>query len=498
MEDAGLDVLTNTTGYNCTHDPSFNNEQFLPGKPVLFLAAFTSGCWNTSVICTDNFALQAADLDEAIQKYFEMGAAAAGIQNWGSDLYSSVPSFDQCYLYTDSNANVVSTFHNRSQAVNPSGLPNPITPGQFVTASSVTPRYILDVSRSGGGTVTSSPAGIDCGNSSSACSSNFLQGSTVTLTAVADPGSSLTSWDGCDSVNGDVCTVIMTGRKMVTATFNSSGPVFYTLNAVKVNPGGGTVSSVPYGIDCGATCSSNFLQGTAVTVTATAGAGFNFTSWDGCGSVSNNNCMVTMTRNMTITATFTSTAPPGSAPAISTISPTNGGIGSTVTVTGKYFGATQGASTVKFGGVTAASITTWSDTKIICKVPSGIAAGVVPVVVTVGAQSSPGKTFTVKAPLVSGLSPSSGAIGAAVSVSGNYFGAVKGSSTVTIGGVEASINSWTNTKNQLYRARRNRHRPRSGGSQRRRVDFEPPTKTFTVKLPLVSGVSPSSGQSGRR
>jgi phosphatidylserine decarboxylase len=55
------------------------------------------------------------------------------------------------------------------------------------------------------------------------------------------------------------------------------------------------------------------------------------------------------------------------------------------------------------------------------------------------------KTFTLKNPLISGVTPASGTIGAAVRISGNYFGASQGKSTVTFNGVEAAVSSWTNT-----------------------------------------------------
>src|SRR3989344_1589879 len=51
---------------------------------------------------------------------------------------------------------------------------------------------------SGTGTVTSSLAGINCG---SVCSSLFLSGSSLQLTAVPDSESQFISWGGCDSAN---------------------------------------------------------------------------------------------------------------------------------------------------------------------------------------------------------------------------------------------------------------------------------------------------------
>jgi hypothetical protein len=71
----------------------------------------------------------------------------------------------------------------------------------------------------GSGTVTSSPTGINCG---STCSGTCNPGTTVTLTAAAGSGSTLSGWSGCDSANGNRCTVTMNQSRTVTVTF--SGP----------------------------------------------------------------------------------------------------------------------------------------------------------------------------------------------------------------------------------------------------------------------------------
>ena len=58
-------------------------------------------------------------------------------------------------------------------------------------------------------------------------------------------------------------------------------------------------------------------------------------------------------------------------PAITSISPTFGSIGSSVTITGTGFGPTQGSSSVKFNGTAATSITSWTATSIVALVPVG-------------------------------------------------------------------------------------------------------------------------------
>ena len=76
-------------------------------------------------------------------------------------------------------------------------------------------------SGAGTGTVTSAPAGIDCGGT---CVTSFPTGSPVVLTATPSAGSRFALWQGCDSVSGNQCTVnVNTAITNVTASFELSG-----------------------------------------------------------------------------------------------------------------------------------------------------------------------------------------------------------------------------------------------------------------------------------
>ena len=76
----------------------------------------------------------------------------------------------------------------------------------------------LMVTRSGlgTGTVTSAPAGINCGTT---CSTTYLDGTSVTLTATPGTLSVFIGWTGCDSVSGATCTVTMSSGRTVNAEF---------------------------------------------------------------------------------------------------------------------------------------------------------------------------------------------------------------------------------------------------------------------------------------
>jgi len=99
-----------------------------------------------------------------------------------------------------------------------------MTSARSATAIFMLKRFTLTVSKTGvgTGTVTSSPAGINCG---SACRSDFVVGTTVTLTATPGTLSVTTGWTGCDTSNGNTCTVTMGANKSVSAEFTGI-PIF--------------------------------------------------------------------------------------------------------------------------------------------------------------------------------------------------------------------------------------------------------------------------------
>jgi hypothetical protein len=91
-----------------------------------------------------------------------------------------------------------------------------------VASATYTIRFTLTASKTnlGSGTVTSSPAGINCG---STCSASYVSGTTVTLTANPAFLSGFGGWTGCDSVSGKTCTVSMNSARSVTADFRLLG-----------------------------------------------------------------------------------------------------------------------------------------------------------------------------------------------------------------------------------------------------------------------------------
>ena len=145
----------------------------------------------------------------------------------------------------------------------------------------------------GTGRVVSTPAGIDCGG---ACNSQFNQGTTVTLSASADPGSMFAAWTGACSGTGP-CLVLSDAT--VTATFNTLPTPTFTVTINKDGTGTGSVTSNPAGISCDPICNAQFPGGTKMRLTAFPDAGFIFSGWSGGACTGTGTCMVSANANVT-------------------------------------------------------------------------------------------------------------------------------------------------------------------------------------------------------
>ncbi len=162
-------------------------------------------------------------------------------------------------------------------------------PSLSLTVRNARPVVTVTKAGSGSGTVTSTPAGINCG---SVCNSPFDALTQVTLTAAPAAGSAFTSWSG--SCVGTALTCTLTPNDFgtaVTATFTSTAPaigVSVAPSPVSVQAGGAsttatvtlaringfadpvnlTVSGAPTGL----TVSANPTSVTGTTSTLTIGA----------------------------------------------------------------------------------------------------------------------------------------------------------------------------------------------------------------------------------
>jgi hypothetical protein len=178
------------------------------------------------------------------------------------------------------------------------------------------PQRELSVTKTGNGvgTVTSSPAGIECGT---VCKAGFDQDSVVTLTAEAAPGSEFLGWSGICSGTGS-CKVPMSAEQSVSAQFRSIPRVVPVdrdsgrrVLAISVSgDGAGTITSDPAGIECGTSCSGAYSPATTkITLTATPDRESRFAGWSGCDSSSPRTCTVTLSSSKTVSASFAESPP---------------------------------------------------------------------------------------------------------------------------------------------------------------------------------------------
>jgi YD repeat-containing protein len=273
------------------------------------------------------------------------------------------------------------------------------------------------------------------------CASGVATGSTFTVT------SALSNSGGGDSnlyiaeYSGVTCNV----DQSTTGTNGSSGTTQLQTSSATTTNGTDLILG---------------LAGASTGGAATAGSGYNLRQNGNNGTAEYGGFedrMVTATGsysgNMTLTSNTSywgmvmlalkGTSGAGSSPTITSLSPASGAVGASVTIAGANFGSTQGSSTVTFNG-TAASVTSWSATSIGVTVPASASTG--NVVVIAGGVNSNGVNFTVLAtPAIASLNPTSGAVGAPITITGSNFGATQSSGTVKFNGTPGIVTSWGTT-----------------------------------------------------
>ena len=142
--------------------------------------------------------------------------------------------------------------------------------------------------------------------------------------------------------------------------------------------------------------------------------------------------------------TVTAPAPAPDPPVVSSFTPTSGAVGTTVTITGVNFSDMPSENEVGFGGVMAAEPTSASTTSLTILVPSGARTGSISVAVG-GQTGTSSENFTVTAPapapdppVVSSFTPTSGAVGTTVTITGVNFSDMPLENEVRFGGVMAA------------------------------------------------------------
>lgn len=181
-------------------------------------------------------------------------------------------------------------------------------------------------------------------------------------------------------------------------------------------------------------------------------------------------------------------------PAISITSPVNSVTltSSSVSVTGNASDSLSGVSTVTCNGVSA-TVQTGSFT---CSVNLSLGSNTITAQATdlAGNPSSANVNVTrSNPPLLTSLTPTSAPVGTSVTVTGSYFGATQGTSTVAFNGVLASPSSWSDTQIMV---------PVPSGTSSGNVIVTASGLTssalpFTVlTAPIINSLSPTSGPVG--
>jgi uncharacterized repeat protein (TIGR02543 family) len=148
-------------------------------------------------------------------------------------------------------------------------------------------QYTLTVNTAGSGSVTKAPD-----------QATYAYGAVVTLTAIANAGSTFAGWSGDLTGTTNPVTFVMNANKTVMANFTTQ-----TLYTLTVNTAGsGSVTKAPN--------QTTYTYGTVVTLTATADAGSTFAGWSGNLTGTTNPVNIVMNANKTVTANFTEVKQP--------------------------------------------------------------------------------------------------------------------------------------------------------------------------------------------
>ncbi len=267
----------------------------------------------------------------------------------------------------------------------------------------------LSLTVNGSGTVHSSP-GTDLACTSS-CNQSYTPGTVVTLTPTANGSSYFSAWSGCDSVNGNVCTVTMSTAKSVTATFNLH-PLYTSTGTYSYTPG-----TLPQPLT-GSFTSSDFLcDGTGIgpiniTVTELTATSLIFQSSPedisyftrasgipgdivGIWSSTTSSGVYTLTLDSDGTISLSANISQCTdiwPPTINSVSPLSGMPGNLITINGNNFSPMLSDNTVLFNG-TPAVVTGARHNQLFVLVPSGATSGTI-TVTHFGGTATSAQSFT--------------------------------------------------------------------------------------------------------
>ena len=234
-EGDGAGVVTASVGdLSC---PPTCLERYLPGTEVTLTATPEPGTafagWDGHCDGTGTTCFLELDSDAQVEATFDTGRVFAAVWGDGTGTVTSTPAGISCpddcredFLPGTQVTLVAEPTGGKSAFVGWIGdcsgtgacvldaATDPYAQAMFDSARLTVDRVGLGV-----GSVTSDPAGIDCGDD---CSELFAPGSTVTLTAEAEAGSTFTGWLG-DCTGVGPCVLELDADTEIVAQFNPPG-----------------------------------------------------------------------------------------------------------------------------------------------------------------------------------------------------------------------------------------------------------------------------------
>jgi len=301
---------------------------------------------------------------------------------------------------------------------------------------------------------------------------------------VAIAGSNFGSAQGGSTVTfggigaGTASTWSATGITVHVPSGTTSGAVVVTVGGVASNPLNFTVTPGPsitaVSPAFGPVGTASSWRPGSITVNVPGGAATGYV-------------VVTLNGVASNPVSFTVIPPPS----ITSLNPASGVEDTAVTITGSNFGWTQGSGTVTFNGTSVGEASSWRDGSIGVRVPSGATTGAV--VVTAGGMASNPVTFTVTTvPAITSVSPTSGAAGVQIAISGSGFGPSRGTGAVWLGSTYGTVVSWSDTRVVATVAANST----SGSARVQQGGAWSDAVAFNVSTATISSVTPSSGVPG--
>ena len=184
-------------------------------------------------------------------------------------------------------------------------------------------------------------------------------------------------------------------------------------------------------------------------------------------------------------------------PYLTNISPTRVRPGDRLTLTGGNFGSRRGTGYVLFSALlpAAGDYVSWSDRRIVVRVPEKAASGDVRVTTSNGTSETKRLEIGGTEPWISRISPQTTRSNSVVTVSGGNFGSSRGSSSVRVGPL--AITSFTSWTNGTIRFRIPRNMP-PGNLTVRTSEGTSNSIRLNITSPYLTNISPTSVETGDR